>query len=103
MTTFQLSEPTAFSDLNKNEGRELDYERDAIELKTLKYKHFRSVLKYPEEDQMHQLMLAMTGLTEDDIGELTPSDAAEISHLIFQSMKKYMELGQQILRGMEKK
>jgi hypothetical protein len=49
------------------------------------------------------LMLAMTGLTEDDIGELTPSDAAEISHLIFQSMKKYMELGQQILRGMEKK
>ncbi|MDR3477673.1 MAG: hypothetical protein P4M14_06550 [Gammaproteobacteria bacterium] len=103
MTSFQLSEPTAFADLNKHEGREVDFERDSIELKTLKYKHFRSVLKYPEEDQMHQLMLAMTGLTEDDIGELTPTDAAEISHLIFQSMKKYMELGQQILRGMEKK
>ena len=103
MTLFNLSEPTAFPDLNKTEGHEVNFERTELQLKTLKYKHFRSVLKHPEEDQMHQLMLAMTGLTEDDIGELTPTDAAEISHLIFQSMKKYMELGQQILRGMDKK
>lgn len=103
MAIFKLSEPTIFPGLNKTETQEPHFERSEIQLNTLKYKHFRSVLKYPEEDQMHQLMLALTGLTEDDLGELTPTDAAEISHLIFQSMKKYMELGQQILKGMDKR
>lgn len=102
MTTFRLSEPTVFPGLNKIENQEPDYARSEIGLNSLKYKHFRAVLKYPEEDQMHQLMLAITGLCEDDIGELTPADAAEISHIIFKSMKKYMELGQQILKGMDR-
>lgn len=103
MTTFNLSEPTIFTDLNKKEGIDLESTRNELTLKSLKYKHFRSVLNYPEEDQMHQLMLAMTGLSDNDIGELTPNDAAEISHIIFDSMKKYMELGQKILKNVEKR
>jgi len=103
MKSFNLSEETVFADLNKKEGKEADFSRNEISLNSLKYKHFRSVLNYPEEDQMHQLMMALTGLTDNDLGELTPNDAAEISHIIFDSMKKYMELGQKILKNAEKR
>lgn len=101
MSIFTLSEATIFPELNKKEGKEHNHERELLTLTTLKYKHFRSALKFPEQDQMHHLMLAMTNLSEDDLGELTPSDAAGISAIIFQAMKKYMELGQQIIKGME--
>ena len=82
MTTIQLSEPTLFADLNKAQQKEPGFLRDTLELATLKYKHFRSIAQYPEADQMHHLMMAMTGLSEDDIGELTPNDAAEISKAV---------------------
>jgi hypothetical protein len=99
MTTFTLSEATIFPDLNAKESQAASHERTSIPLISLKYKHFRSVLQYPEVDQMHHLMLAVTNLSEDDMGELSPNDAAEISRIIFQSMKKYMELGQTIMKG----
>lgn len=103
MTLFNLTEPTVFADLNKKEGKEMEFVRNELTLKGLKYKHFRSILSYPEEDQMHQLMLSITGLSDNDVGELTPNDAAEISHIIFDSMKKYMELGQKIMKNVEKR
>jgi hypothetical protein len=99
MTTFTLSEATVFPDLNAKENLPAEHTRPSIPLISLKYKHFRSVLQYPEIDQMHHLMLAVTNLSEDDMGELSPNDAAEISRIIFQSMKKYMELGQTIMKG----
>jgi len=103
MTIFNLGEDTVFTDLNKKESKENNFSRNELVLKSLKYKHFRSMLSYPEEDQMHQLMMAITGLSDDDLGELTPNDAAEISTIIFDSMKKYMELGQKILKNVEKR
>lgn len=103
MTIFNLSEPTVFPDFNKKENQASDFARSEIALNTLKYKHFRAVLKYPEEDQMHHLMLAMTGLSDDDLGELTPNDAAGLSRIIFQAMQEYMKLGQQIMKGLDKK
>lgn len=102
MTTIHLSEPTIFPDLNHNENQDQNFARTQLELKSLKYKHFRAVLQYPEADQMHHLMMAMTGLSEEDIGELTPNDAAEISGIIFDSMRKYMELGQKVVKGFDK-
>ena len=87
----------------KKNGQDLEFAVTELTLHSLKYKHFREIAKYPEEDQMHRLMLSMTGLTENDIGELTPNDAAGISQIIFESMKKYFELGQKIIRGMEEK
>lgn len=99
MQNFTLSEPTIFPDYNKKQGKEESFALTEISLSTLKYKHFREVIKYPEEDQMHRLMLAMTSLSEDDLGELTPNDAAGISQIIFKSMRKYFELGQKILKG----
>ena len=99
MSTFTLSEATVFADLNAKENQPATHARTTIPLISLKYKHFRSVLQYPEVDQMHHLMLAVTNLSEDDMGELSPNDAAEISRIIFQSMKKYMELGQTIMKG----
>lgn len=102
MAIISLSEPTVFSDLNKNEGKEVGYARSELFANSLKYKHFRSVMQYPEADQMHHLMMALTGLSENDIGELSPIDAATISGLVFDSMKAYMQLGQKIAKGMSK-
>jgi hypothetical protein len=99
MANFTLSEPTIFPELNKKQGKPADDAVNEIPLATLKYKHFREVVKYPEQDQMHHLMMAITGLSEDDIGELTPNDAAGISAIIFEAMKKYFELGQKIIKG----
>lgn len=101
ITTLKLEEPTAFPDLNAAEGKEPGFERDALNLSSLKYKHFRAVAVKPEEDQMHYLMMQMTGLSDDDLGELLPSDAAKLSELVFDSMKEYMQLGQKIVKNME--
>jgi hypothetical protein len=101
VTTIQLDEPTVFLDLNKKEGVAADFERSELKLNSLKYKHFRAVLQYPEADQMHHLMLAMTGLSENDLGELSPATAAEISGLVFESMKEYLKLGQKIIKNIE--
>ncbi len=99
-TTLKLTEPTVFNDLNKTKNRPPESETTELPLITLKYKHFRDVLKYPERDQMHHLMLMMTGLSENDLGELNADDAAEVSKLIFSAMKKYMDLGKQIVQSM---
>jgi len=103
MTEIKLSEPTIFPDLNRIEEKEPNYARTQLHLNNLKYKHFRSIVSYPEQDQMHHLMMSMTGLSEDDIGELSPGDAAEISGAVFEAMRKYMELGQKIAQGLADK
>lgn len=97
----QLSEPTVFPDLNKSEHQDINFERSELKLNSLKYKHFREVMKKSAEDQMHHLMKALTGLSENDLGELSPTDAAEISAIIFDSMKNYMELGKKITKGIQ--
>lgn len=99
--SIQLEEPTIFLDLNKKENQPDDFARTELTLAPLKYKHFRSVVQYPEADQMHHLMLAMTGLSEDDLGELSPASAAEVSGLVFDSMKEYLKLGQKIIKNIE--
>lgn len=101
MKNIKLHEPTIFPDLNLAEGKEHDFERDSLGLTSLKYKHFRAVVQKPEEDQMHYLMMVMTGLTDNDLGELTPADAATLSGLVFDAMKEYMQLGQKIVKNMQ--
>jgi hypothetical protein len=103
MTIIHLSEPTIFPDLNRIEKKEPDHARDELELTKLKYKHFRSIMQHPEQDQMHYLMMTMTGLSEDDIGELSPDDAAKISAAVFESMQSYMDLGKKIVKKLEDK
>ena len=68
MTTFQLSEPTIFPDLNKKENKPADFARSELTLSSLKYKHFREVIKKPEEEQMHFLVLQLSNLSDDDAG-----------------------------------
>lgn len=101
VTTITLQEATVFPDLNASEGKEAGFERTVLSLTPLKYKHFRAVSQKPEEDQMHYLMMQMTGLSDDDLGELLPGDAAKLSGLVFDSMKEYMQLGQKIVKNME--
>lgn len=92
MTTIKLSEPTVFNDLNKNEGLAPDFARDSITIEKLKYKHIRAALQHPEADQMHYLMILTTGLSENDAGELTPEDAAQIGLFLHQELNKFNNL-----------
>lgn len=103
MSELNLVVPTAFPDLNKKEGKEADFERNELKLNSLKYKHFRSVMKHKEADQMHHLMMSLTGLSEDDVGEFSPADAASISGLVYDSMKEYMQLGRKIISNITEK
>lgn len=101
MTILQLSEPTIFPEFNRQTGKKADEAITEIQLKSLKYKHFREVIKFPDDEQMHRLMLVVTELSDEDIGELTPNDAASISQFVFESMKKYFELGKKIINSVE--
>lgn len=87
--SMNLSEPTVFPDLNKKEDKTADFHRDVINIERLKYKHIRAVLKFPEIDQMHHLMLMVTGLNENDIGELLPEDAAKLTLMLHESLRKF--------------
>ena len=87
--SMSLSEPTVFPDLNKQEDKTADFHRDVINVERLKYKHIRAVLKFPEIDQMHHLMLMVTGLNENDIGELLPEDAAKLTLMLHESLRKF--------------
>ena len=103
MTELTLSVATAFPNLNKKEGKDADFERSVLTLTPLKYKHFRAVLKHKEADQMHHLMMAITGLSDEDVGEFSPADAAAISGLVYDSMKDYMQLGRKIISNITEK
>lgn len=87
-----LSEPTIFPDLNNKESKNIDSPRESLHVEKLKYKHIRAALKFQETDQMHHLMMMLTGLNENDIGELLPEDAAKISFMLHESLMKYNQL-----------
>lgn len=98
MNIIKLHEPTIFPDYNKKHELPEDHELTEIKLKSLKYKHFRAMLSIPEAEQMHQLMMLIADLSEDDIGELTPQDAAAISGQIYESLGSYIQLGKKLVK-----
>lgn len=89
MQVIHLSEPTIFPELNKQESQQVDFRRETLTVEKLKYKHIRAALKYPEIDQMHQLMIMLTGLNENDIGELAPQDAAKLTLVLQTSLMEF--------------
>ncbi|ALB24209.1 hypothetical protein Psal006b_00137 [Piscirickettsia salmonis] len=96
MKSITLTEETVFPSLNIKEGKAEDFQRKELQLSALKYKHFRSSLGYPEEEQMHHMMMMVSKLTEDELGELSTDDTAEISEYIFNAIEKYVRLGQRV-------
>lgn len=98
-TQIKLTEPTIFPDLNRKEAKNESHARDFVTLEKLKYKHIRAALKYPEPDQMHQLMIILTGLSEIDAGELLPEDAAKIGIFLHQELNKFNQLSQNMLNN----
>lgn len=57
----------------------------------------RAALQYPEPDQMHQLMIMLTGLSEADVGEFLPEDAAKIGLFLHQELNKFNQASQKML------
>jgi hypothetical protein len=95
--TIKLTEQTIFPELNRKEGKNEDYARDFISIESLRYKHIRAALKYPDQEQLHQLMMMLTGLSEVDVGELLPQDAAKVGSFLQQEISKFNQLSQDIL------
>lgn len=93
----KLTTPTIFPDLNQSEGKEENYARDSIRIARLKYKHFKTMQKLEEAEQMQHAISALTGLTENDIDELYAEDAAEITAVIYGFMKKYLTLAKKMM------
>jgi predicted lactoylglutathione lyase len=94
--TVKLSHPTIFPDLNKTEGKDENFARDTVNVMRLKFKHFRHLKNMSDENQMAELMLKLTGLSEDDVDELYAEDAAEITTVIFSFMEKYIQLAKKM-------
>ena len=93
----QLSGPTVFPDLNKAEGKPLDFARESIGVSRLKYKHFKQMNHLDDMQQMQFAICALTGLSEHDLDELYAEDAAEITKVIYGFMQKYLALAKQMM------
>lgn len=92
-----LTAPTVLPDLNKSEGKELDYAREKVAVSRLKFKHFKHMQNLDESKQMQYAISALTGLSEDDIDELYAEDAAEITSVIYGFMQKYLILAKKMM------
>jgi hypothetical protein len=95
-SVLNLSHETTFPDLNKNESKDANFARKTLTIGVLKYKNFREMQKLKEDDQMHYAIKTLTGLSDRDVGELYSDDAAELTGMVYNFMKKYVELGRKI-------
>lgn len=97
--SIKLNYPVVFSDLNISKGFNPDHITTEITLNVLKYKHIKEMQTIKLEDQMNYALMVITGLSEGDLDELSSEDAAELIGIIHQSLKKYMELAQNVWGG----
>lgn len=91
-----LTHETIFPDLNKVEGKDEQFARSQLNIFPLKYKHIKSMVNLKEEEQMHSIMKTLTGLSDKDLDELHVEDIAELTGIIYEFMKKYVELSKKV-------
>jgi hypothetical protein len=92
-----LSAPTVFPDLNRKEGKEEGASRNEIEIKRLKFKHFKKLNDINPEEQMVYAITELTGLSESDIDELYAEDAGAITKVIIGFMQSFMDIAKNVL------
>ena len=95
--TLELVVPTVFPDLNKKNGYPDDHETSSIEVQRMKHKHFRKMQSMQEQKQIHYVMSALTGLSDNDLDELDVEDSAKLSEVIFSFMQHHAELAKKMM------
>ena len=92
-----LSSPTAFPDLNQKEGKEANKVRNEIEIRRLKFKHFKKLNEIKPDEQMIYAISELTGLSESDIDELYAEDAGAITKVIIGFMKGFIDVAKDVM------
>lgn len=93
----QLSAPTVFPGLNHKQGKENGFARSEIEIKRLKFKHFKKLNEIKQEEQMIYAISELTGLSAEDIDELYAEDAGAITKVIIGFMKGFMDIAKDVM------
>jgi len=93
----KLVNETIFPDLNKFKSLDISTITTELPLNGLKYKHLREMEKMKPEKHMVYIMTVLSGLTEQDLDELSSDDAAELIGMVHKLIKKHVELGKSFL------
>lgn len=76
--TITLNQPAIFSDLNKIEGRDTSYERDTLVLRVPQFRDLPLLKERDYHGKVSYCAMALAGLSEDDLDELSTSDGKQI-------------------------
>ena len=93
----KLVNETIFPDLNRSQGLDAKYVTQELPLNELKYKNLRAMQPMKPEQHMNYIMMVLTGLTEQDLDELSSDDAAELIGIVHNILEKHVELGKSFL------
>jgi hypothetical protein len=96
---FKFKNPTLFPNLNASLGKSSNHLTAELSLTSIKYKHLREMAKLRPEEQMEYMMMVLTGLSSSDIGEMSPSDAAELIKIIYESMSTFNDLAKNFMNN----
>ncbi len=86
-----------FPDLNKIKGLDATYVTKELLLNELKYKNLKEMQKMKPEQHITYIMMVLTGLTEQDLDELSSDDAAELMDIVHKLIAKHVELWKSFL------
>ncbi len=93
----KLIDGTVFPDLNQSKGLSAKHITTEIPLKELKYKNLKEMQRIKPEQHMTYIMMILTGLTEQDLDELSADDSAELIGIVHKIIGKHIELGKNLL------
>jgi len=93
----KLSHESIFPDFNKSKGLDPNHVTTELELGILKHGHIRKMQQIKPEDHMNFAMMALTGLSEKDIDEISSNDSAKLIKIVHESLSAHMELAKNFL------
>lgn len=97
----KLVNGTVFPELNRSKGLDATYVTKELPLNELKYKNLRAMQTMKPEQHMNYIMMILTGLSEQDLDELSSDDAAELIGMVHKLIEKHVELGKIFLGMLE--
>lgn len=93
----RLVNGTVFPNLNRSKGLGAEHVTTELPLNELKYKNLREMQTIKPDQHMGYIMMVLTGLTEQDLDELSSDDAAELIGIVHKLVEKHVELGKNFL------
>jgi hypothetical protein len=86
-----------FPDLNRSKGLDVNCVTTELPLNELKYKHLKEMQTLNLQQQMSYIIMVLTGLTEQDLDEISSDDAAELIGIVHKLLERHITLGKHFL------